>query len=141
MKIKILSAFAFFLIASITVIYSCKKKSTSSTNADYAGSWSTTSTCSSSMHYTMTASASGSSGVMLYNFHASNSTNGYTLSTTISDKTITIPSQTVSNAQGNTPLTFSGSGTLSPPSSLSISYTAKDPGSGATLSCTAACTK
>ena len=145
MKIKILSAFALLLLVSLTVVYSCKKKSTTtttstSTSADYAGTWSTTSKCSSSMTYQMTVTASGASAVVLNNFHANASTNGYKLNATISDNSITISSQTVSNSVGSNPLTFSGSGTLSPPSSLSISYTAKDI-SGATLSCTATCTK
>ena len=151
MKIKILSAFTLLLIVSTVVIYSCKKKSDTpttippSTSADYAGTWSTTSKCTSpvfSNNYTTTITASGSSAVVLANFHASTgSTNGYTLSGTISDKTITIPNQTVNNAQGGQPLTFSGSGTLTPPSSLSITYTAKDPSSSAMYNCTATCTK
>lgn len=142
MKTKFLLAVSFALISS-AVIFSCKKKSTASTNADYAGTWSTTSKCSSSMTYQMTVTAgSGSTtAVTLTNFHATASTNGYTLTGTISDKSISIPSQTVKNSQGANQLTFSGSGTLTPPSALSISYTATDPTSGASLSCTATCSK
>lgn len=145
MKTKFLSVIALMCMVSLTVMYSCKKKTstttTTSTSADYAGTWNTTSKCTSSMSYVVTITASGASGVVIANFHANASTNGYTLNATISDKAITIPSQTVANAQGANSLTFSGSGTLTPPSSLSISYTAKDPSSSSSLSCTATCAK
>ena len=144
MKIKNFTFIIFAAAISTIIIYGCKKKKEEEktyTNADYAGTWSTTSQCSSSMSYQMTVTTSGSSGVVLKNFHANASTNGYTLNATVSDKTITIPTQTVTNSQGGNQLTFAGSGTLTPPSSLSISYTAKDPMSSSTISCTATCTK
>ena len=134
----------FMLLFGISsVIVSCKKKEKEKTysNSDYVGTWNATTKCSSSMSYKTTITTSGSSGIVLSNFHAPASTDGYTLNASVSDKTITIASQTITNSQGGNKLTFSGSGTLSPPSSLSISYTVKDPISGATLSCTATCTK
>ena len=145
MKTKVISIASLLAIVCTTIIFSCKKKkettTPASTSADYAGTWNTTSKCNTSITYQMTITASGASGVVLANFHAPNSTNGYTLNGTISDKTITIPSQTVNNAQGANKLTFSGSGTLTPPSSLSITYSAAPYPSGTPLSCVATCTK
>ncbi len=145
MKTKLLSAFLLIFFAASIIIYGCKKKkedttAAASTNADYAGTWNVNETCTSAWTYAMTAAATGSNGLTLTNFHKGTFANGYTINATISDKTITIPSQTASCTSQGGPFTFAGSGTFTPPSSMSITYTMKDTG-GNTISCTANCTK
>jgi len=137
MKIKFLSTLAFLCIVSLTVIYSCKKKNKDKTNADYAGAWSVSEHCTGNASYNMTITATGTDGVTLTNFHG-----GFTVTGTVSNITLTIPTQTVTSATMGGPYKFSGSGTLSSDAhSLSITYTMTDNSGSNPLNCTSTCTK
>ena len=143
MKTKLLSLTVLVAVLTTITIYSCKKKeeaATTSTNADYAGTWSVNETCTSAWSYQMTVAASGSTGLTITNFHKGTNANGFTITASVSDKTITIPTQQATSTSQGGPYTFAGSGTFTPPSSMSITYTMKDSG-GNTISCTATCTK
>jgi hypothetical protein len=143
MKTKLFSATLLIFFSASVIIYGCKKKKEEeaiSTNADYAGTWSVNETCSSTWAYSMTAAATGSNGITFTNFHKGTQASGFTITATVSDKTITIPSQSATSTAQGGPYTFSGSGTFTPPSSLSITYSMRDTG-GNTISCTATCTK
>lgn len=134
--------FLFLLLATSAVTLSgCKKKDKEKTNADYAGTWNVNETCTSAWSYQMTITASGSDGVTITNFHKGTDPSGFTVTGTVSDNNLTIPSQNATSTSQGGPYNFSGSGTLSEDGkSLSISYTMKDMGGNA-LNCTATCTK
>ena len=147
MKIKLLpfALLVFILISSI--IFGCKKKkeeetpaANTSTNADYAGTWSVNETCTSAWSYQMTVAASGSNGLTITNFHKGTQATGFSITATVSDKTITIPTQQATSTSQGGPYTFAGSGTFTPSSSMSITYTMKDV-AGNSISCTSTCTK
>lgn len=140
MKIRVLSAFILVSLTTAVWMYGCKKKEKESSNSDYAGTWNVNETCTSAWTYVMSIATSGSDGVTLTNFHKGSFASGFTINATVSDKTLTIASQQASSVNQGGPYTFAGSGTFTPPSSLSITYTMRD-ASGATINCTANGTK
>lgn len=102
---------------------------------DLTGTWNVSGNCSS---YTMSISGSGSSITFnkLYN-------NCYTINATLSQNTLTIPTQTINCPQTcGCPYTFSGSGTISAPSynRIDIIYTMTDNG-GNSSNCSITLTK
>lgn len=139
---KKLTLSAVFLSSLIAVTSISCKKNKEKTNADYAGTWSVSETCTSAWSYQMTIATSGSDGVTITNFHKGTNANGFTVTGTVDDKTLTIPSQSASCSSQGGPYTFAGTGTLSDDGkSLTFKdYTMKDVG-GNTLKCTANCTK
>ncbi|MBI3501477.1 MAG: hypothetical protein HY063_06760 [Bacteroidetes bacterium] len=151
MKVKLLALIALIATASITIIFSCKKKTDDTQNtttttptassSNWAGSWKTTDQCPTSSTYTLTITASGSSLTLKGLFHGC----FLSVSATASGNNFTIPSQTFNSSSQSIcgyPYTVSGSGSISGSSlnALSFSFTVKD-SSGNTTSCTSSSTK
>lgn len=151
MKHPLIAKATIFVFATLFIFSACKKKDdnsdtdgsgggSSSTNASYAGNWNVSETCTSPWSYAMSIAAVGSNSVTITNFHKGTYATGFTINGTVSGNTLTIPNQSATSSSQSGPYTFSGTGTLTPPSSLSISYTMKDI-SGAPMSCSSNCTK
>ena len=143
MKTKLIASILLCSFTTAALMYGCKKKeenqTVTSTNGDYAGTWTVNETCSSAWSYQMTAAATGTNGVTLTNFHKGTFANGFTINATVNDKTLTIASQTATSSAQGGPYTFSGSGTFTPPGTMTINYTMAQ---GATsLTCSSNCTK
>lgn len=140
MKTKFTTSIITLSLLSIFIFSGCKKKDDPKnfTNEDYAGTWNVSLQCNTAVSFQMTIAANGSDGVTITNFHKQGYPTGFTVTGTVADGKLTIPSQAKTSTSQGGPYTFAGSGSMSSASALSIPYTMT---SGSSISCTATCTK
>lgn len=143
MKFKLIVSIVLFSLSSASVFYGCKKKDDPKnfTNADYAGTWTVTDGCCSGSSFQIVITATGSDGVSISNFRKCAAASGWNISGTVSGATLTIPAQNVVSTTQGGPYKFSGTGTISSTTSLSIPYTMADASGNFPQNCTATCTK
>ncbi len=142
MKNKALFSVVLFSFACATVFFGCKKKDDPKnfTNADYAGTWTVTDGCCSGS-FQITITATGSDGVTITNFRKCAAAAGWNITGTVSGATLTIPAQNVVSSTQGGPYKFSGTGTISSPTAMSIPYVMADASGNFPQNCTATCTK
>lgn len=142
MKIKIIYSVVLFSLICAFVFEGCKKKDDPKkfTNADYAGTWTVTDGCCSGS-FQIVVTATGSDGVSISNFRKCASASGWTITGTVSGATLTIPAQNVVSSTQGGPYKFSGTGTISSTTAMSIPYTMADASGNFPQNCTATCTK
>lgn len=120
-----------------SVFVTCKKNenegttASTPTQADWIGNWNVSGGCGT---YTMNSSLSGTT-LTFKNFHSS-----FTVTATANGTNMTIPAQAQTSPSAGGPYTFSGSGSLTSPSNMTITYTVKDI-SGTPLNCSATATR